>query len=356
MTTANLGLTEPTVGSFDNTWGDALNTCITTFDARFGNVTAISTTGGTTTLNQAQENVNAIDVSGTLASAVTIAFLTGVGGTWIIRNGTSGAFSLTAKVTGQTGVVIPQGTAAVIWCNGTDIFIGVTVAAPTMASLTAGNAWTPEVTVASATTTDILGAASDFIAISGNTTITSLGTAINCIRFVRATGAFLITYNATSLITPSGQNINTAAGDTFIVISDSSGNARVIGYSTQAFDAIEFVIDGGGAVLTTGLKGYIEVPWNCVVQRVTTLADQSGSVVVDIFKCTYSAFAPGTHPVSSDKITASAPPTVASNVKAQDSTLTGWTTTFSAGDILAFNINSVTTVQRVTVSLRVVKT
>jgi hypothetical protein len=80
-------------------------------------------------------------------------------------------------------------------------------------------------------------------------------------------------------------------------------------------------------------------------------ADQSGSIVVDIFKTTYSAFDPPTHPASGDKITASAPLTISTAKKSQDSTLTGWTTAFSIGDVLGFNVNSITTLTRVTVSL-----
>jgi hypothetical protein len=121
-------------------------------------------------------------------------------------------------------------------------------------------------------------------------------------------------------------------------------------------DAIQFVIDGGGATLTTGMKGYIEVPFACTLTRATLLADQSGSVVINIYKCTEAQFDAGaTHPVSGDKITASAPPTISSATKSQDATLTGWTTSISAGDILAFNVDSATTIQRVTISLKVTR-
>ncbi len=120
--------------------------------------------------------------------------------------------------------------------------------------------------------------------------------------------------------------------------------------------AIEFVIDGGGTTITTGMKGYLEIPFSCAINRNTLLADQSGSIVVDIFKCTYSNFDPTTHPASGDKITASAPPTISTAKKSQDSTLTGWTTAISAGDILGFNVNSVTSIQKATLSLKVVKT
>lgn len=80
-------------------------------------------------------------------------------------------------------------------------------------------------TVASAATCDIGAAASNNVAISGTTTITSFGTAnAGITRRCRATGAFLITYNATSLITKNGKNITTKADDCFTMTSLGSGN------------------------------------------------------------------------------------------------------------------------------------
>lgn len=119
---------------------------------------------------------------------------------------------------------------------------------------------------------------------------------------------------------------------------------------------INFVIDGIGAEISPGIQGYIQVPFDCTINSATLLADQTGSIEVDIFKSTYSAFDPTTHPASGDKITASAPPTITTAKKATDSTLTGWTTTVAAGDVLAVNVNSVTDIQRCTLILKVTRT
>lgn len=143
---------------------------------------------------------------------------------------------------------------------------------------------------------------------------------------------------------PTGPTGATGAGTTGP--TGSTGPSMTVG-------GLQFVIDGGGSTLTTGLKGYLQVDFACTITQATLLADQSGSVVVDIFKCAYSAFDPPTVPGTSEKITASAPPTISSAKKSQDTTLSGWTVTIDAGDILAFNINSVTTIQRVTVDLKV---
>jgi len=122
--------------------------------------------------------------------------------------------------------------------------------------------------------------------------------------------------------------------------------------ANMKYAAISFIIDGGGSAITTGQKGHLEIPFACTINQVTVLADQSGSIVVDIWKDAYANFPPA----DADSITASAPPTLSSAQKSQDSTLTGWTTSISAGDILAFNVDSVSTVERVLISLKVTRT
>lgn len=116
-------------------------------------------------------------------------------------------------------------------------------------------------------------------------------------------------------------------------------------------DAIEFIIDGGGSAITTGVKGDVEVPFACTITQATTLADQSGSIVIDIWKDVYANYPP----TVADTITASAKPTLSSATNAQDSTLTGWTRTIAAGDTLRFNVDSASTVTRVTLSLKITR-
>ena len=115
---------------------------------------------------------------------------------------------------------------------------------------------------------------------------------------------------------------------------------------------LNFVIDGGASVIATGIKGDLRIAFACVIEAVTLLADASGSIVVDIWKDTYANFPP----VDGDSITASAVPTISSAIKSEDATLTGWTTAIAAGDVLRFNVDSATTVKRVTVALKVRRT
>lgn len=111
-------------------------------------------------------------------------------------------------------------------------------------------------------------------------------------------------------------------------------------------DAIEVLIGDGVGDLTVGVTAYFEVPNNFTLQRVTLVANTSGCIVLDVWKDTYANFPP----TVADTITASAKPTLTSAQKYQDTTLTGWTTSWAKGDWIAINIDSFETVKLVTVS------
>lgn len=150
-------------------------------------------------------------------------------------------------------------------------------------------------------------------------------------------------------------SINGLTGD--VVIAEGTGiDVSIVGQDIiiAAVDVgtITFIIDGSGSVITTGVKGDLEVPFNCTVQQVTLLADQIGSIVIDIWKDSYANYPP----TVADTITASAKPTISSAVKSQDGTLTGWTTAITSGQTLRFNVDSISTITRVTLSLKIIKT
>lgn len=161
-------------------------------------------------------------------------------------------------------------------------------------------------------------------------------------------------FGATGLTGPTGVTGNTGPSGGPTGPTGPTGNTGPTGPSQVA--GFQFIVDGGGAVPTTGIKGYLYIPFACTLTQVDALADQSGSIVVNIYKCTYAQFdASSTHPVVGDKITSSTPPTISTATKSTDSTLTSWTKTFAAGDILAFNVDSVTSITRCTLSLKVTR-
>jgi hypothetical protein len=116
---------------------------------------------------------------------------------------------------------------------------------------------------------------------------------------------------------------------------------------------VGITIDGAGDVITTGVKGFLVIPITGTITEATLLSTDAsataGSIVIDVWKDTYANYPPA----NADSITAAAPPTLSSASKSQDSTLTGWTTSVTAGDILGFNVDSATTVTRVTLTLEI---
>jgi hypothetical protein len=75
-----------------------------------------------------------------------------------------------------------------------------------------------ETDVASAGTVDLGIVNSNFVRITGTTTITSLGTNYNGPRFVRFADALTLTHNATTLLLPGEANIVTSANDRAIFV------------------------------------------------------------------------------------------------------------------------------------------
>ena len=118
--------------------------------------------------------------------------------------------------------------------------------------------------------------------------------------------------------------------------------------------AIEYVIDGGGGNVPARTFGYLQIPFNATVTSWDLFADVSGSIIVNVWKCTYAQFDAGvTHPVAGDSITGTDTPTITSATKARSTALTGWTTTLAIGDVLAFNVPSTATnITRVTLNLQ----
>lgn len=162
------------------------------------------------------------------------------------------------------------------------------------------------------------------------------------------------------------KDLKTTAGAALSAGQIVSGGIYLIAYESGADDvlllnpipaaaaetaSLEFIIDGGGAAISTGIKGDLEIPFGCTITRATMVADQTGSIVVDVWVDTYANFPPS----DADSITASAPLTISSGTKTQDTTLTGWGTSLASGSIMRFNVDSCTTTTRVTVSLFVTK-
>lgn len=137
-----------------------------------------------------------------------------------------------------------------------------------------------------------------------------------------------------------------------VAVFDSNG-LQVQGVRLKGERQVVFEFSAGGVALQAGAQtNPVVMPWDYQITKVTTLADAAGSCIVDIWKDTYANYPP----VDADSITAAAPPSLAGVRKSQDSTLTGWTKTGSAGDVLIAHLDSVTGLKTLSVILTVVPT
>lgn len=187
----------------------------------------------------------------------------------------------------------------------------------------------------------------------GSGSVTSVGLAVPEAEF--SVSGSPITSTGTVTISKDNQSANTVwAGPT------SGGAAQPTFRALAANDiptnlrdaTINLIIDGLGSPIPTGVAGDLQVDFNCTILSATLLADQSGDIVVDVWKDSYANFPP----TGADSITAAAKPTISGSNKSQNTTLTGWTTSITTGDVLRFNVDSISTIERCTVALKVRRT
>lgn len=132
-------------------------------------------------------------------------------------------FDVNTQTTRTTFTVLAGGAETITFC-----YDGTVYHAYGMPSASYG----AEITVASATTTDLGALAGINVSITGTTTITGFGTvAAGTYRQGRFTGALTLTHNATSLIIPGGVNRTTVAGDRFGAYSLGAGNWVILWYT-----------------------------------------------------------------------------------------------------------------------------
>jgi hypothetical protein len=148
--------------------------------------------------------------------------------------------------------------------------------------------------IASATTTDIGAATGNVVDVTGNVTITGLGTIqAGTWRLVRFTGAPLLTHNGTSLILPTAANIQAAAGDVAALVSLGSGNWFCAGYMkasgrpVREMAALVIACGDETTALTTGAaKTTFRMPFAMAVTEVrggvTTAPTGASLLTVDV--------------------------------------------------------------------------
>lgn len=118
------------------------------------------------------------------------------------------------------------------------------------------------------------------------------------------------------------------------------------------YSSVAAFLDGNNDVIDTGVQAWVRVPFDGEIDKVSLLADQPGSIVVDIWKDVFANYPP----TNADSITGGNEPELSSDDEMEDSTLTGWTTAVAEDDILYFHVDSATTIEKLLVTLRIART
>jgi len=123
----------------------------------------------------------------------------------------------------------------------------------------------------------------------------------------------------------------------------ATGSQGPIGVTGSAIGGIGLSTDGSGSVLTTGSKGLVIIPYTSEITNWYLTSTLSGSVVVDVKRNGSSIIGVGNKPTLSSGTYASA-------------SVASWTSTsLNIGDVLEFNIDSVSTITNLNLVIKINK-
>jgi hypothetical protein len=123
----NLRLELIGTGEQQGTWGSTTNTNLgTLIEEAIGGYTSVTVSdAGDTTLttnngsaDQARNMV--LNLTGTIGAARNV-IVPAIEKVYIVKNATTGGFAVTVKVSGQTGVSVPNGSTYILYVDGTDV-------------------------------------------------------------------------------------------------------------------------------------------------------------------------------------------------------------------------------------------
>lgn len=117
--------------------------------------------------------------------------------------------------------------------------------------------------------------------------------------------------------------------------------------TTAKKDVKGCTVDGGGGVCSIGVIGYITIPYACTITGWSIQANGSSpTCTFDVWKISAGTALP----TVANTIMGTKPALSTGNV-IQSTTMTGWTTTINANDIIGFNLDSCANATRITFQL-----
>ena len=120
---SNKNLELPANGDYVNTWNIPVNGDMSIIDAAFGGTTSLNASSGNATLTSTQYQKLILNVTGSIAANVTYTIPSGVGGQWVVKNLTTGGYSvIIASAGGGSSATVNNGNVASVACDGTNCY------------------------------------------------------------------------------------------------------------------------------------------------------------------------------------------------------------------------------------------
>jgi hypothetical protein len=116
-------------GENSGTWGDKTNTNLNLIDQAISGYQAISIAGGAQTTTLAMSNASisnarnmVLEFTGAITGNQIVQIPDGISKYYILKNSTTGAFTVTFKTQSGTGITLTQGYLTAAYSNGTNIY------------------------------------------------------------------------------------------------------------------------------------------------------------------------------------------------------------------------------------------
>lgn len=272
---------------------------------------------GSITLTAVEAGSGILELTGALTGNRTVILPVTPTRSWIIKNATSGAFTLTVKTAAGTGVMVTQGTNAIVWTDGTNVYDALTdFDSPVLTG-------SPTAPTPAQFDNDTSVATTEFvrrhglqlrqsIAVSSNTTLDA--SAVGAWVYVQGAGGYTITLPLAAT-TPNGARIEIFAGAACTIqrqglegiFSNLTSGGAVASLSLGVGDHLVLVSDGAGwyplssaqlqysSVFASSLNtnGYQKLPSGLIIQwgqiSITSVSGGS-SVATATFPIAYTSW------------------------------------------------------------------